>query len=146
MGWSLTIMKVWPPALPFVEFDLGPCYSQNVSLVCSKPETDGEDLESEATCLNVYPQSFLPREVLCDLPRLGTVLPIKPEIQLDDLPGQLPQCGDWVKFRNLTCRSRSGILEAIFTRESKISLLSKDTQLVQNCERYALRCTWSCSW
>ncbi|CAM6106321.1 unnamed protein product [Calypogeia fissa] len=97
------------------------------------PDVEGEHFDLEATVVNGYPQSMLPRHVVCDFPPLGTVLPIIPDIQLGDLPGQL-QCGDWLKFRNLACRSRSSVLEAAFTRESKISLLSKDNQFVKNCE------------
>lgn len=107
--------------------------------MCCRPEAIDEEMSSESTTGGKgYPHALLPREVLCDLPPMGTLLPIIPAVELDDLPGQLLQCGDWVKFRNVTCRSRSGILEAVYTRESKISLLSKDAQLVKNCERYAL--------
>ncbi|KAL3685065.1 hypothetical protein R1sor_003087 [Riccia sorocarpa] len=80
------------------------------------------------------PLPLPPRDVLCDLPPVGTMLPIIPVVPIDSLSGQMPQRGDWVKFRNLAVRTHAGMVEALLTRESKISLLSTDAQLVKNCE------------
>ncbi|KAL3684211.1 hypothetical protein R1sor_002233 [Riccia sorocarpa] len=75
------------------------------------------------------PLPLPPRDVLCDLPPVGTMLPIIPVVPIDSLTGQMPQRGDWVKFRNLAVRTHAGMVETLLTRESKISLLSTDAQL-----------------
>jgi len=82
----------------------------------------------------------VPVDVMRGFPALGTVLPLGPfDVAQDDLRPQLPLAGDWVKLRNIRCRIRKGLYEGVILRESKISILSPSTQVVQNCERY--RCS-----
>ncbi|KAJ7546575.1 hypothetical protein O6H91_08G045300 [Diphasiastrum complanatum] len=80
------------------------------------------------------PLSRLSQDVLRSLPSKGTILPVVPDIPSEELRPQLPPLGAWVKFRNLTCRIRHGSYEAVFMRESKISLLGPDSKLVKDCE------------
>ncbi|BBN00108.1 protection of telomeres protein 1 [Marchantia polymorpha subsp. ruderalis] len=97
-------------------------------------EKDFETTPLDTLDSKQIPLPLPPRDVLCDCPSIGTMLPIVPEVQFEILPGQIPQRGDWVKFRNLACRTQAGMVEGIFTRESKLSLLSTDTKLVKDCE------------
>lgn len=70
----------------------------------------------------------LPRNILCKFPCVGTVLRVITEMQIDELLRQLPGIGHWVKLRNMTCRTQSGIWEGVMTHTSKVSILSCHTE------------------
>ena len=87
-----------------------------------------------STEINVEGVPTLKRDIISSFPPVGTVLPIV--LNLEENPIQPYSPGNWVKFRNLTCRVHSGIYETIFLRESKLSLLSSRCELVEKRERY----------
>lgn len=77
----------------------------------------------------------VPIDVMHSFPALGTVLALIPEMPKEELAPQLPVAGDWVKLRNIGCRIQNGFYEGIILRKSKIGIVSRNSQLVQHCER-----------
>ncbi|MCO5581580.1 hypothetical protein L7F22_035468 [Adiantum nelumboides] len=99
--------------------------------------TQGRDGNNQDPVAESRPEGLPPisREAVSTFPPLGTVLPVIPDIPIEELPLQLPTPGSWIKFRNLTCRIRNGIYEAVFVHESKISFLPPTSDLAAKCER-----------
>lgn len=102
---------------------------QNFVISCRQPGESGDPNEDLWSCKELA----VPINVMRDFPGLGTVLALVPDMSADELRPQLPVAGDWVKLRNIVCRVQKGFYEGVFLRESKISILSPSTQLVQNC-------------
>lgn len=100
-------------------------------------DTQGRESHHQGIPAEMNPEGLSPltREIVSSFPPVGTALPVVPDIPMEELPLQLPKPGDWIKFRNLTCRVHAGIYEAVFVHESKISLLSSNCELVKKCER-----------
>lgn len=113
---SMSILYVWDGTdAPPIEF-------------VTKPE---EEMDVHAGPLEESLTVSLPRNILCKFPCVGTVLRVFIEMQIDELLWQLPGIGHWVKLRNMTCRTQSGIWEGVMTHTSKVSILSSQTE-----ERY----------
>lgn len=90
-----------------------------------------EEMDIHADQLEESLIASLPRNILCKFPCVGTVLRVFTEMQIDEILRQLPGIEHWVKLRNMTCRTQSGIWEGVMTHTSKVSILSCQTE-----ERY----------
>ncbi|KAH7297777.1 hypothetical protein KP509_25G012100 [Ceratopteris richardii] len=105
-----------------------------VEMTCTVQAREGQNFDSVA---DLRPEGMPPlsREVIATFPPFGTVLPVVPDLPIENLPLKLPTSSTWIKFRNLNCRIQNGIYVAVFLHESKISILSATSELVTECER-----------
>ncbi|KAF3774849.1 Protection of telomeres protein 1a [Nymphaea thermarum] len=76
----------------------------------------------------------LSRDILSTFPCIGTILRIVTGKSFDTLV-HLKVLGQWVKFRNITCRQKFGLWEGLMVASSRIFLLSEQDNIPQCCQR-----------
>ncbi|KAH9298223.1 hypothetical protein KI387_029905, partial [Taxus chinensis] len=73
----------------------------------------------------------LQRGDLRDFPSVGTVIPVYIEMPINELRPRFPEIGHWVKLRNLTFCTRSGLWQGVMSYQSKVHIISSEME-----ERY----------
>ncbi|KAJ6817570.1 putative protection of telomeres protein 1b [Iris pallida] len=92
------------------------------------------DIERETPTPLHLEEQPLPKEILCNFPREGTVLRVTTSKFVPDIH-RLLGVACWVKICNITCELQSGIWKAMTTPYSKFNLLSDDDGNVQHRQR-----------
>ncbi|XP_008661638.1 protection of telomeres protein 1b isoform X1 [Zea mays] len=81
----------------------------------------------------------LPREVLCTMPIIGTVLRIFSDMPIKEV-SHMQNRVYWARFCNITCKEEFGIWKGILLASSKVRLLShEDGSVVDRRKMYAIR-------
>ena len=83
-------------------------------------------------------QTGLPPNVLNNFPRLGTVLRVMIDEKYEHFGNHFKIVRDWVRIRNLHCRTVSGLWEGVLTPQTKIRHLSRNDNSVVGHLRYLL--------
>ncbi|CDP16693.1 unnamed protein product [Coffea canephora] len=85
-------------------------------------------------------QTGLPPSVLNNFPRLGTVLRVMIDEKYENFGNHFKIVRDWVRIRNLHCRTVSGLWEGVLTPQTKIRHLSRnDNSVVGHLRDYKER-------
>ncbi|OIW10135.1 hypothetical protein TanjilG_21972 [Lupinus angustifolius] len=94
-------------------------------------------LEDEMSCpLPLQPECLpLPRELLCTLPTVGSILRITFDIGVDKNYLHLLPIGKWIKFVNMRLEVHAGLWFGVFTPFTKLRYTPNDDCLILECQR-----------
>lgn len=85
--------------------------------------------------LHIEPEP-LPKELLCNFPKIGSILSLTwdTDIQKNHLKSLLD--GKWVKIINVSLEVRAGLWHGILSPNTKLRYTPKDDTLIQERERW----------
>lgn len=78
----------------------------------------------------------LPRELLCTLPTVGSILRITIDQGIEKNYLHLLPIGKWVKFVNVRLEVHAGLWRGVFTPFTKLRYTPKEEYLIVKCQRW----------